>query len=172
MKRLKFILSAVIFMLIIAGNLNAQQNEQQTKELPKELKDRLELYWKYEEKEEWGNQFDISNQSILVKEDYVEMMKREKTNPYRRLNSTLEVYYENKMSFLPSNDKWQISGCAKVTDKNNKEKWLAGSTFAFQNETNEWIVSGLALFFKDGDFILCGKDVSVFPVKIKVSELK
>jgi hypothetical protein len=172
MPNLKFITVPLFLLLIMLANVAAQKMEQSTKEVPKELKDRLELYWKYTQKEDWENLFDILDDSILIKEDYVEMMKKEKNNSYRRLNSTQEVYYENKMSFLSSKEKWQISGCAKVTDKNNKERWLASSTTAFQTEDNEWIISGPAFFFKDSDFVSCNKDASAFPIKIKVSELK
>ena len=171
MRKLKFILTALLLTLTVFGNLNAQKTETQTKEVPKELKDRLELYWKYTQKEDWENLFYIKDSSILVKEDFVEMMKKEKMNPYRRFNSILEIGLENEMKFQPSSNKWEISGCTKITDRNDKEKWVASSAYGFKNEKNEWIV-GIAFPVPGGNFISCDKKTSLFPIKIKVNELK
>lgn len=173
MKTPQNILLPIIFTVFLFGCSNAQQKETQTKDVPKELKERMELYWKYYRQEEWAKIYEIADTSMYKKQDYIEMRKKEKTKPDRMYNSIEEIALENKMHYIPESNKWRLLGCTKVIGRDGNDYWLDTQSAAFLNEKKEWVVSGVGFPIEsDGTLKPCDKDVSVLPIKIRVNELK
>jgi hypothetical protein len=171
MKKLKFVPGLVFLTLIMSANLIAQQTESQTKAVPKELRARLELYWKYFINEDWEKLFEMTtlSKSDQNKEYHIAQWKTQLTYRIKeKEDSITEVRLEEKMELTSFG--YVILGCTKIKDEDGNENWFWNQSIVLKNEDNEWLVrsgSVLSVFLKDGSFKPCDKDISLLPIKIE-----
>ena len=158
---------AVVFCSVCV--VSQEPTDKEVRAVPPEIKARIELYFKLYKNEDWENLYEIDDWEIRNKEDYVNIHAKEKTNPYRRFRSVLEIGLENTMHYWASSKKWQIYGCTRLIDKEGMEILAKGSVYVENDESRGWVVGDSTVsYFGDG-FHACEKPLSQLPINIRMT---
>ena len=158
---------------LVGFNIQAVSQEPVDKEIKPvspEIRTRIEAYFTLFKNEDWDKLYEIDDWPIRNKEDYVNIHRNEKTNPYRKFRSILEIGLEDEMHYWSSSKKWEVYGCTRLVDKDGSELYAKGSLYLTSDESRGWIIGDSSVsWFGDG-FHKCEKPLSQLPIKINVSK--
>jgi hypothetical protein len=165
--RPQFKLVAIMLVALMSHFVTAQDpRDQEKRNVPTEVRARLDLYYELFEKEDWEKLYEIEDWLNPDKKSYISTKIKFKGNTYSSVSKLIKVGLSDSMTYHSHGNKWRIEGCGKFRDKNDSEITSIGSVSVSRDTKRGWIVqSFIPSLYADG-WRGCTTPIDEFPIRI------